>query len=885
MASYTYKLYKNNQTNFAAPSQTAKQYVRKELELMTTHQLREICIKEKLVESMLGSLERYELVELIMRYRGVAEHLLINEYVPGGQERLEILAGRIDKYLGDNKSVRNPSRIVIYEGLDTDKYDRYVISAPDLLEESNVLLVSGAKELCAVFTLIADKNTPGRFFLTRKGALPARESKHKHYSLLYFSKVESELIYNVYNDETVPMPRNLKCYKLPLLNFEIKQPLETAQPLAIDFGTTNTTAGLYLDRELYHAIDKGGAEENLLKPEEINLVEVFHDTEAGEALTPLIPSVVGILNIPDTAEGEVEYLFGHEAVKLAHTNYIHEGFCVFFDIKRWIRDYERQEEITDLKGRRIFKKRKEIIKSFLEYVIAIAEQRFKCRFKTLHLSSPVKEKQRFVVLFGEIFSTWQLETENMLDEGAAVLFNTISQFIEKNPGRHMDKERHQALVIDCGGGTTDLSSCVFSIESRRVSYKIDIETTYENGDTDFGGNNLTFRIMQIIKISLAEKLIGAGGQKIQDIITAFDSDLYRRVDQEGISAVYAALDAAYEQAEHLIPTRFKNYESGSPKEYFKVKNNFYFLFQLAEQIKTEIFAGQRLQRVVLDSENKEQPEIQDKIIDTGRWRMSICEGGSLKTIRDIPLIRFTANDINLLLKADIYEIVRKFIEDPYNKGLLLDYSVIKLTGQSCKIGLFKDALKEFIPGKVIEFGGREGTDGQELKLSCLRGAIKYLKAKKGGYAEVTMTHRPAALPYVITAATHFGEEKVLIARIDDRNTDGHISRFVEGASLKLYLKDLSGQERFTYVYENRREEFQSVIYADILEKYGSNIIQDETDNIIDNEVKFFVWPKESHWGFVVVPVLRQQGTLYLGREELFTFENDLWENNFFDGMK
>ncbi|WP_371367059.1 hypothetical protein SRRS_11740 [Sporomusa rhizae] len=881
MASYTYKLYINDQKDIPP----ARQYVRKELELMTTHQLREICIKEKLVKSMLGSLERYELVELIMRYRGLTENLLINEYVPGGQERLEKLASRIDKYLDDNKTIKNPSRIVIYDGLDTDKYDRYVVTAPGLLEESNVLLVSGAKELCAVFNLIADPNNPGRFYLTRKGSLPARESKHKHYSLLYFGKMESELLYHVYQEEDVPLPKNLKCYKLPLLNFNIRQPMETAQTLAIDFGTANTTAGIYLDRELYNSIDKSGAEENLLKPEEINLVEVFNQTEAGEVLTPLIPTVAGIWNISDGDEDNVEYIFGHEAVKLAHTNYIHEGFCVFFDIKRWIRDYERQEELIDLTGRRIYKKRKEIIKAFLEHVISIAEQRFKCRFKTLHLSSPVKEKQRFLALFGEILSQWQLETENMLDEGAAVLFNTIDTFIEKNPGRYMDKEEHLALVVDCGGGTTDLSSCLFSIESHRVSYKIDIETTYENGDTDFGGNNLTFRIMQLIKIAIAENLLNQGINKVQAILDGLDSDLYRRVDQEGVAKVYAALDTAYEEAERLIPTRFKHYESGSPKEYFKVKNNFYFLFQLAEQIKTAMFAGQRFQRVVLDSQDLSVHHKYDKVMQIGRWRMSIQDGAVLKTVRDIPLICFTASDIDLILKADIYEIVSKFVEEPYNRGLLMDYSVIKLTGQSCKIGLFKDSLKEFIPGRIIEFGGQEGTYGQELKLSCLRGAIKYLKAKKGGYAEVTMRNQPAALPYTITAATHLGDEKTLIARHGDQNTGGHISRFVEGVALKLHLKDLTGNERFTYVYENQHSDFRQMTYEQIAEKYGDNIIQDETDNIIENEVKFFVWPRESYWGFVVVPVLRQNGNLYLGREELFAFENDQWETNFFDGLK
>ena len=63
-----------------------------------------------------------------------------------------------------------------------------------------------------------------------------------------------------------------------------------------------------------------------------------------------------------------------------------------------------------------------------------------------------------------------------------------------------ENEEYEALIIDCGGGTTDLCSYRFRIQDRRAAYKIYMETAYENGDTDFGGNNLTYRIMQILTI-------------------------------------------------------------------------------------------------------------------------------------------------------------------------------------------------------------------------------------------------------------------------------------------------------------------------------------------------------------------------------------------------
>mgnify|MGYP003370603960 FL=1 len=78
-------------------------------------------------------------------------------------------------------------------------------------------------------------------------------------------------------------------------------------------------------------------------------------------------------------------------------------------------------------------------------------------------------------------------------------------------------------------------------------------------------------------------------------------------------------------------------------------------------------------------------------------------------------------------------------------------------------------------------------------------------------------------------------------------------------------------------------------YKDVRELYGDNIPQDETDIIEGREVKFFVWTDAKHWGFIVAPVYRQESQtkefIMLGREKFFSFENDAWVENFFDGTK
>ena len=57
----------------------------------------------------------------------------------------------------------------------------------------------------------------------------------------------------------------------------------------------------------------------------------------------------------------------------------------------------------------------------------------------------------------------------------------------------------------------------------------------------------------------------------------------------------------------------------------------------------------------------------------------------------------------------------------------------------------------------------------------------------------------------------------------------------------------------------------------IKEIYGDNIPQDETDTIINREVKFFIWAEPQDWGFVIVPVHRNDETLYTCKEQFFNF--------------
>ncbi len=746
---------------------------------------------------------------------------------------------------------------------------------PDIAD-TNALLVSG-NQICTVFQVRQKKGETERLYLTKSAEFPCKESSVKSYQLYCMDRRQSDLIYRLYEGIYDLQPEHLNFYMVPVMDFQIRELMEMDMPLAIDFGTSNTTAGIYLDSSYIERLEGDPIRERL-RENETNYV--MFETGNGEE-SPILPSMAGVQSI----QGEqIRYVFGHQADQLFHSSYIDEGFCVFYDMKRWISDPDRQEELVDQNGHRCYVKRKEIIKAFLTHVIFCATQRFKCRFTGLHISAPVKQKRLFVRLYKEIFPEYRImEESDMLDEGVAVLYNSISELIAQN--RYPDNEELQALIIDCGGGTTDLSSSRFTIEDRQVSYRIRISTAYENGDTDFGGNNLTYRIMQLLKTAIAQELDDAGEFRVRDIMEEMGTDIFRRIDQDGAEQVYHLLEEEYRKAEKRIPTRFKEYEHRSNTDYYAVKNNFYFLFGLAEEIKKTFYGQKDILRVAVSSIPITESATACVLAD--RFKLSVCFEGRLQVLKDIPGVYLSISQLNRLLQGDIYRIVKRFIETPYENEQLQNYSILRLTRQSCRIDLFREALKEFIPGRMIESSGRNRPEAEEhaLKLMCLDGAVKYMKDRRFGYADVTIVSEQPAFPYIVTAITHTGEEKNLIKSLDREQTWGYISRNMTDLTLQLFLKDLNGQQRYKYNCSFNRKEFRPAEAEEIVEKYQGQIIQDDVDSIVEKELRSFVLADEERWGFLVVPVLRKEERLMLGPDQFFLFETEDWLTNFFDGTK
>lgn len=821
MGQYTYTL---NPDQITEENHT---YKRSALEKMTVFRLQEICRKERLVIPTAQRTDKEGLIRLIMRFRGQKEYRHIQEACEGGMERIQDFLDQCGVQFLKEPEISIPGTIILYQDTEMNEMDGYRVEADGQLLCGNLLLVD---ESLTVYTCFYLDEADDAVYLFKGRTVPVRTLEKHQFFILYFPNGKiSEYLYDCYCGKRVSMPGYVEGIRIPLLDIQEKEIGKADLPLVIDFGSCNTTMGICLPDGSTKIASAGG--------------------------NTIIPSIIGIR---EKAGGGAEILSGHHAQMADSQDYQGGDVVIFYDIKRWISDADRVENVILKNGYKYQFSRKEMLRAYLDYLLGLAQQQFKCSFTNIQLLAPIRQKQKFQKVFKELLPEYSVNCE--LDEGMAVLFHSIDGLIR---GKGYEERRwYHALVLDCGGGTTDLTSGRFRIENNRVSYIINMETRYENGDTNFGGNNLTYRILQLLKLRIVEQ-------------TCPGQTAAKKLDSEGVLS--DDIQEWYDRAEKWLPTRFREYEEKGREQYFQVKNNYYYLFGLAEQIKKQFFQPEYCYQIILSTEKGEG-------LFLDRWKLSLGRGNQL-VYPDQPVrFRVYRNEIEELLSPDIYGLMEHFLDQKFEQGELMEYEMIKLTGQSCKSHLFLEALKQYIPGKRIQ-GTKQDAAGTELKMCCLEGALAYFRNCKLGYMQVNEKYHVGSLPYEIMAFTHENKEKILIRSLDAQDHIGHISRFHIGNQLDLYLNDGQGRRLKTYYFQYDTSKFEETTQEEIDTLYAGTVIQEQTDIILEGEMKFFVWISRERWGFVVLPVLRDKEHLYKGQETFFDFEDDTWELNYFDGRK
>lgn len=862
-------------------------FFEEELRRKSYYEMYQIALKEKLIEVYLQNPTREELINILMKYRGVKANYTIESYKENGLVNIqhlfdEKLNGRIHH---ENK-IKIPHKIIYYKGLNLTREDNYKILIPDGVGKGNIFLINSNNYVCGIFHLEKDLVSKDLYYLISKDRMLRVDNlKSNKYSFIFLKEEDLKFTYKFYNkkkgENTASYPYKLNYYKVEIEDFEVRDLEETNATLCIDFGTTNTALGTYLDSNYIKNIPTNDILNEKISLNSINYVK-FDDGD--RKYREIFPTLAYVEDCFD--KENIKFLFGYDALKKLEMNdYVMTG-SLFYGLKNWVHNYKEEEKIVDEYGNTQYIKREKIIKAYLDYVVKRAEYQFKCKFKRIHASSPVKLKEQFLSLFEEIFTKdekneYEIVKKNSMDEAIAVLYNTIENQIRK--GKYEENEEYSALIIDCGGGTTDLAACKYRIENKKVYYYLDIKTSFENGDENFGGNNLTYRIMQYLKIVLATKYSNKKSIKIRNLIKYNDSVLYKAIDEYGVDKIFEKMDEMYKKCEKIIPTKYSKFENKMSDEYKKIKNNFYMLWEAAENLKKEFFTIDGRLRTRFDIEHNYDGENDLHITKLKTWKLHILNDGYFNTITMYPREIFTIKEIEKIVKIDIYGMLRKFLNTYYNEGALFDYSLIKLSGQSTKINTFQEVLKEFVPGKMIEYRELMAKDNYDLKLNCLDGCIKYLNYKKFGHMEVSIKNEVPLVPYSVWTEKYNGEMIELIRTARKAQVMvNYIDKSSSAIEFKIYVHNAEGERKKELVYKNINE-YDERDAVDILFDYEGILTQNDTDTIQNEITRFFIYTDLNNWGFYVVPIRRENDQLFLGKKKYFSYENNLNDISYFDG--
>lgn len=864
-----YMLYETYKLGKMKKNLVRRLYTREELESFELPRLREICRAENIKPPTMETFHsKEEMVSLLYRYLGAIKKKDSIYYQEENCKRLE------NAFLEDGKEqqgeIEVPARIELYQGQTSmdEKDNLYLVkSQMEKAFGAYAFLTDENGTIQAILTVHPYGLKKYRLHLNFQGMSPEIPVGRFHsWSIIFLESAHMEEAVRRYLGKE--QKKAALCYmRIPLPEVWIKEVPEAEAPLIIDFGTSYTTAGTYGRQK-----EETGRRIVLQAASDC---EWDCQPECGGC--GLCPSVVAVEDCGDGIPEHIALLFGKEALIQDKKRGYLAGNSVFYDMKRWAGDCHKRILVTDLEGNTCEVERLFLIRQFLLYVIHQAQEQDRVRYRSLCFTCPVRQKTRFLKMYQEALPEYQVLAKDVTDEAVAVVYHFLEQNI-----RNLDYDdgiSKKVLVLDCGGGTSDMVCCDYRISNEAITSRMDMHVMFAHGDTNFGGNYLTWRVFQFLKIRLAEAEGHFGPVSLGELFPGVLSEMYEKVDAEGCDKAYEAFQKAYLDAGEVIPTCFYHFRNQPENIYRKVRGNFYFLWNLADTVKKRLYSRPDLHRLSL------QPLFADFTPDAcfEDFHLLVRNGaGKWETRTLCPAIEIWQEDINLLWKPDIYGFLKNFIEPWYENGTLMDVDRIVLSGQSSKIDLFREVLKEYAAGRKAR-AGREC--GCARKFMCIDGAAAYQQDRKTGRIRTFLSYEPARMPYYLTAEDYEngGREKVLIEKGTPMGQIyGCLSRPVEAEEVLFHLKDGKGKEVNTIPFLLQRQEYQEVGYGELLTKYPF-LLQEDFDSIQNGELRLFLFADSENWGFFILEAARQGNQLFSRPPGFIPFEAGAWETDFFDG--
>lgn len=309
---------------------------------------------------------------------------------------------------------------------------------------------------------------------------------------------------------------------------------------------------------------------------------------------------------------------------------------------------------------------------------------------------------------------------------------------------------------------------------------------------------------------------------IDDLMNSSEDDYLEYVDncvrkiQNGEKtrfAYYDKLDRESKEAEWVIPTDFNNEEIIEGSKLKSMANrNFNYLWQWAEKLKIAFFSSDRMASFYAQSDQKIKA---DKAlyfyVDLKAQKQK--RKLNLEKMTAVPDIEINIKELIALLSPQIYYILSIMLLNPsFLNGSYSNTPKIHLSGQSCKISLFRDLLKEFVPGKMTRRGKMKSENSEQMKLACVKGCIQYLMESEFGAVLTEITTDTPNILYRVAI---------------DRGTGSEEKTVLDGSNIRMS----SGIKEMGYIPIIKRSFTEGSIRFSVYNNLISNSISEYTDSV------------------------------------------------------
>lgn len=834
-------------------------YTREELEQMDLQRLRRICNAENIKPPSMEMMDQKPaMVSLLYRYLGVQPQKGMEGLTPTGIDCLSKLLKH-----GDSKSeglrAELPAKLTFIKGMDSLEEDGVWCELHFDRPLGRYAVLTDETERVLAMVELLDTPKKDVYRLRAQSRMMAKELKpgvfHTFY-MLFFPKESMEAVGLAIQGilgKIIP----IRYFRIEVPEVLVEEPAVTEDVLVIDYGTTYTTAAV-----------AGNGWEGRRRVVFSDGVSCRDSNRRNCRSCELLPSVVAVKSCGDE---RLEFLYGYEALAEEKKRSCISKRSTFYNTKRWVNRYREKIRFTDSEGNCCEAEAGIVIRAFLLYVIRKAERQNKVRYKNICITYPVRQKAASLSMYRQVLPEYEIMEEQIPDEAAAVVYHMLEERIDNRS--YESGESGRILILDCGGGTSDMVSCEYQIQALPITNGLWLRMKYTHGDTNFGGNNLTYRILQYLRICFARYYTSNTVPRVMELFREGTENLYDDVDSYGKGAVYQPLLEEYKKGEDTVPLCYYDYGNAPESIWLRIRGNYYFLWHIAEAVKRELYGRDGVFGVDLPALCREEMEFHLLIRN---------KKGQFETQTVCPKLKVEKEEIDLLLKPDVYGFVKSCMEPYYLSGELDEISQICLSGQTGGISLFREVIREYVPGKKAR---GKTTASCQKKFMCIDGATAFCGAKRTGRIRASIDYDSSVIPYSLTAENFLlagGEIGLIGEGSTPEAVYGFLSRPVETKEVLFFLRHVNGNEKETIVHHLAGEGRKHTTYEEILEQYPK-LIQADIDDIMDGEVRVFIWSDPEIWGFYIVEVARKEGQLSYGEPVYQPFERTDWETDFFDG--